>query len=199
MPPTPGTAALDIQSTQGLMHPPLRLQAPRMPSLLSLLVHFLLHAFLLGLSILSLVALWTHASKGAFAVFLVWVVIYYAIIFYLAFRGVPQESFLSAFFNRISTDPIPALPTPAPSRPLSDIGIESVPFPSGPYSHQPPFRVAHDSEYPLSSGGHGSVEEDDELDEDTRQRNIEEEMSRRDVSIVTVPKRKLFLTNPETS
>lgn len=43
------------------------------------------------------------------------------------------------------------------------------------------------------------VDDDDDEDEESRQRRIEEEMSRRDVSIVTVPRRKLFLTNPEIS
>ena len=37
---------------------------------------------------------------------------------------------------------------------------------------------------------------DDEEDEDTRQQRMEEEMNRRDVSIVTVPKRKLWIANP---
>ena len=42
-------------------------------------------------------------------------------------------------------------------------------------------------------------DEDDDVDEETRQRRIEEEISRRDVNIVTVPKRRLFLMNPEPS
>jgi hypothetical protein len=33
-------------------------------------------------------------------------------------------------------------------------------------------------------------------DEETRQRRIEDEIARRDVSIVTVPKRKLWVVNP---
>ena len=37
---------------------------------------------------------------------------------------------------------------------------------------------------------------DSDEDEDTRQRRIEDEMARRDVSIVTVPKRKLWVANP---
>ncbi|THH32730.1 hypothetical protein EUX98_g1480 [Antrodiella citrinella] len=201
MPPTPGTAAMDIPSTRGLVGPPSL--TPRMPDSLEFLIHVLLHAFLLGLCILSLVALWLRAPKGAFAAFFAWVVIFYALIIYLASRGAPQESVLSTVINRISTDHTPVPATPTPSRPLSDIGVDSVPFPtSGPYAHhQPPFRIAHESEYPTSTNGHGSAEaeEDDGLDEDTRQRAIEEEMNRRDVSIVTVPKRKLFLTNPELS
>jgi hypothetical protein len=51
----------------------------------------------------------------------------------------------------------------------------------------------------LSHGAPLSVEgddNDDDLDDDTRQRVIEEEMQRRDVSIVTVPRRKLWIANP---
>ena len=42
----------------------------------------------------------------------------------------------------------------------------------------------------------GNRSEDDDEDDELQQRRIEQEMERRDVSIVTVPKRKLFLTNP---
>ncbi|TCD70819.1 hypothetical protein EIP91_001509 [Steccherinum ochraceum] len=194
VPPTPGTAALDIPSTRGLVAPPPF--SPRMPAPFEAVIHFLLHAFLLGLSVVCLIALWTRAPKGAFAVFLAWVIIFYCIIFYFSSRGVPHESLLAVFITRVSTNPTLAPPTPTPSRPLSELGTDTVPFPGGPYAHQPPFRVAQEDEYPTSHQGHGSTEDDDDEDDDTRQRRIEEEMSRRDVSIVTVPRRKLFLTNP---
>jgi len=42
----------------------------------------------------------------------------------------------------------------------------------------------------------GDDDPDDDEDEETRQRRIEGEMNRRDVSIVTVPKRKLWIANP---
>ncbi|KAH8105963.1 hypothetical protein BXZ70DRAFT_405944 [Cristinia sonorae] len=201
MPPTPGTAVMDIQSTRGLMSPTAHARMPQMPSALEVLARVLLHTFILGLSIVSLVELWSRAPKGAFAGFLVWIVLFYALITYFSYHGTPRYSLLSVILNRITTSPTPAPPTPTPSRPLSHLGLDSVPFPVGPYAHhQPPFRVASEHDYPISShGGHGSVEDDDDMDEDTRQRTIEEEMNRREVSIVTVPKRKLFLTNPETS
>lgn len=72
-------------------------------------------------------------------------------------------------------------------------------FPSdprgGPYIHQPLFRRAlssHEDDI-LSSENH---DDDGDDDEHARQRRIEQEMDRRDVSIVTVPKRKLWITNP---
>ncbi|KAL4242047.1 hypothetical protein ABKN59_000582 [Abortiporus biennis] len=175
---TPGTTGLE--STRGLMGQSTLPPPPQMPPPFQAVIHVLLHAFLLGLCILALSALWLRGPKAAFGVFLGWTVMFYSILFTLSWRGIPRE-------------------------PLSDIGLESIPFPSdsrSPYQHhQPPFRAAGDYEgYPTSSqGGHGTLEvdDDDDVDEETRQLRIEEEMNRRDVSIVTVPKRKLFLTNPE--
>lgn len=69
---------------------------------------------------------------------------------------------------------------------------------AGPYLHQPPYRTAATDEYSHSHAGPRSLEadDDDDVDEVTRQRMIEEEMDRREVSIVTVPKRRLWVTNP---
>jgi hypothetical protein len=85
----------------------------------------------------------------------------------------------------------------------------------GPYYHRPPYRAAtsvgHENNTITSVGsrsprtmsreiGGGAGDDDDEdIDEDTRQQRIEEEMQRREVSIVTVPRRKLRVTNPEAS
>lgn len=71
----------------------------------------------------------------------------------------------------------------------------------GPYTyHRPPYRLStHVDEMSYLHAGPMSVEtdgNDDDVDEDTRQRVIEEEMERRDVSIVTVPRRKLWIANP---
>jgi hypothetical protein len=69
----------------------------------------------------------------------------------------------------------------------------------GPYTyHQPPYRLSTQADE-LSHGVPMSTETDgtdDDIDEATRQRVIEEEMERRDVSIVTVPRRKLWIANP---
>ncbi|KAI0080895.1 hypothetical protein K474DRAFT_1704432 [Panus rudis PR-1116 ss-1] len=211
-PSTPGTAVVDVTSTRGLMVGPPQLDPARMPPAFDAFVHVLLHALLLGLCILSLIALWQRAPKAAFGVFLAWTVVFYVIIFVLASRGIPKESVLSVTISRLRGDPaIPhtRVPSHSPSRPLSDYGVDAVPFPiesRSPYQyHQPPYRATsqeHDyMGYPASSQGHDALGVDDYGDEDdeTRQRRIEEEMSRREVSIVTVPRRKLFLTNPEPS
>jgi len=206
-PPTPGTTAIDMLSTSGLMSGPLAHQLPHMPHPLVGSVHVLFHALLLSLCILSLVELWVRAPTAAFIIFLVGTVAFYVALFVLAFYGIPRVSILSTIVYRLrGGEPrSPAVATPVPSRPLSTAGSE-VPFPESrsPYQHhQPPYRrttSAGPDEYPTSvSHGHGTaeVDDEDEDDEDARQRRIEEEMSRRDVSIVTVPRRKLFLTNPE--
>lgn len=69
----------------------------------------------------------------------------------------------------------------------------------GPYTyHQPLYRLSTHADE-LSHGAPMSAETDgtdDDIDEVTRQRVIEEEMERRDVSIVTVPRRKLWIANP---
>jgi len=41
-------------------------------------------------------------------------------------------------------------------------------------------------------------DDEDDADEDTMQQRIEDEMARRDVSIITVPRKKLWITNPES-
>jgi len=74
------------------------------------------------------------------------------------------------------------------------------PTAQGPYTHhRPPHQVAphiddtQSQMHPISVETDGN---DDDIDEDTRQRQIEEEMDRREVSIVTVPRRKLQVINP---
>ncbi|CAL1700948.1 unnamed protein product [Somion occarium] len=203
LPPTPGTNILEMTSTRGLVTQSPNIEPPHMPPLLDSLIHILLHLLVIGLSILSLIALWNRAPKAGFAVFLAWTAVFYTVIVVLAWRGIPHESILSTFLHRLRAEHVP---TQVPSRPLSEVGMDGIPFPSnhqGPYQHhQPPYRaVPHDGDYPTSSHGHdglGVDDYDDGEDDETRQRRIEEEMSRREVSIVTVPRRKLYLTNPES-
>ncbi|OBZ70174.1 hypothetical protein A0H81_09875 [Grifola frondosa] len=199
-PGTPGTTAMDMMSTSGLMPAPTD-SSIQMPQPFEGFIHVLFHAFLLALSILCLVALWTRGPRAAFGVFLAWTVLFYIGIVVLSWQGHPRISILSVLCSRLRADPlhhsrVPNGGTPGPSRPLSAVGSEGVPFPGGPYQHhQPPFRAAADHEYPASLSQEPDAD-DEEEDEDARQRRIEEEMSRRDVSIVTVPRRRLFLTNP---
>ncbi|OJT10155.1 hypothetical protein TRAPUB_13260 [Trametes pubescens] len=210
---TPGTTPMEITSTNGLMmghQSPA--EHPVLPTPFEGFIHVLFHALLLALSVLSLVALWMRGPKAAFGVFLAWAVAFYTILITLAWNGYPRQSILSVIFSRLRAEPVAFSPvprggSPSGSRPMSTAEPDAVPFPSenrGPYQHhQPPYRATLSAEpdYPMSlshSHGHGSpdVDEEDDEDEDTRQRRIEDELSRRDVSIVTVPKRRLYVLNP---
>jgi hypothetical protein len=175
-----------------------------LPSLFEICLRVLFHTLVLALCIFSLIALWNWARLALFAVFLLWTFIFYICLFTLAWHGRPRRSTLTYLFARFHAEPPPAVSPGTPtSRPLSVVGNEQYPFPTdtrGPYLHEPPYRAAraHD-DVSTTIGGPRSVETDydeEDLDEETRQRRIEEEMGRRDVSIVTVPKRRLWITNP---
>ncbi|KAL0949966.1 hypothetical protein HGRIS_009986 [Hohenbuehelia grisea] len=176
---------------------------PSIPAPFAAFIHILLHIFILGLSIITLVALWMRAPRALFAVFLIWTMGFYVVLVWLSWHGRPEKSILSVILYRLRADPHhpSSEPMTPSSQPLAvPAENEQYPFPSdprgaGPYLHQPHYHVAM-SEY--SHAGPRSEETDDDPneDEDTRQRRIEDEMGRRDVSIVTVPKRKLWIANP---
>ncbi|KAF9055244.1 hypothetical protein BDZ89DRAFT_1055837 [Hymenopellis radicata] len=161
------------------------------PPWLEVFIRFLLHFFFLGLCIVCLVALNARAPASTFGVFLAWVVLAYIFIIYLAWIGRPPLSTLTIIFLRLRTanSHSPPPESNSESRNLSS---------DGPYLHQPSHRVAPDRQDALSHGHARSAEDDDEdEDEDTRQQRMERELDRRQVStIVTVPKRKLWITNP---
>lgn len=112
----------------------------------------------------------------------------------LAWNAHPTSSLLTAslwgFRNRISPDGRPA-------QILDPLNTEPSNI-QGPYAHHRPlFRASPQlDDLSYSHGSPRSVETDDDVDDDTRQRLMEEEMERRDVSIVTVPRRKLWVANP---
>lgn len=203
----------DARSTQMLRTPPnptfaFAVLPPKHHSFL----HILLHALLLGVSITTLVVLWERAPRYAFAVFLVWVIAFYGAILLLAWHGRPRESILTVLMTSIrhhrEHTSVLAQPSTPQSRPISAIANDSFPFPGSvdsrsPYLyHQPLYRgrplSSHDDEI-LSSNYHAAnrtVEPDEEDEDEDLQRRIEQEMDRRDVSIVTVPKRRLWIANP---
>jgi len=80
-------------------------------------------------------------------------------------------------------------------------GTDQFPFPQesrSPYLHQPLFSPTGEDDIHSASyaGLRSEPEESSDEDEEARQRRIEDEIARRDVSIVTVPKRKLWVVNP---
>ncbi|KAI0268202.1 hypothetical protein BC834DRAFT_681144 [Gloeopeniophorella convolvens] len=201
---TPATTAL--LSAHALSDlPPSKAPQPLMPPRGEIILHSLAHVLIMALSILSLVALWNRAPLGLFIAFLAWIVVFYAVLVILSWNGYPRRSTLTAFLARIRGNAhLIAVPTttPSPSRPISMTGTDQFPFPQetrSPYLHQPLFHTApEDDIHSTSHAGLRSETEEVESDEDedTRQRRIEDEMARRDVSIVTVPKRKLWVANP---
>jgi len=188
-------------STRALMTvPAFPRMAYELPPPFELLLRILFHILVLALCILSLVALWYRAPMSLFTVFLLWTVIFYISLFTLAWHGRPGKSLLSTLIARVR-GPLVNTPGTPTSRPLSMTGTDQFPFPTdsrGPYLHQPLFRAAGHDDVSTSLGPRSvdTDDDDDEMDEDTRQRRIEEEMGRREVSIVTVPKRRLWITNP---
>ena len=178
------------------------------PSLLEVAFRITFQALLLALCTLCLVQLWLRGPVTGFVVFLVWTVGFYIAFAVLAWQGRPRRSILTVTLSRLRARPHPhqEIPPLQPdSRPISSATPEpSIPFTPdsrGPYLHSPPFRaVQEDESYDLMSTGRqhedGEDDPDDDEDEETRQQRMEGEMNRRDVSIVTVPKRKLWIANP---
>ena len=162
------------------------------PKLSVIIVHILLQVSLLGLSTITLVILWSRTSRVLFVVFLIWLVLFYVVMVVLAWNHYPTTSLLTAFLQSLRGHNIPDEEDNLANGITSTNG-------EGPYTyHQPPYRVSTHADE-LSHGAPMSAETDgtdDDIDEVTRQRVIEEEMERRDVSIVTVPRRKLWIANP---
>ncbi|KAG6850041.1 hypothetical protein H0H93_002050 [Arthromyces matolae] len=145
----------------------------------------------LGLSIVTLVILWMENPRYGFAIFLAWTVLFYVINITFAIRHSKDSSFIAVFCGARNSTAKNNSPDISPV-PLPEIA-------SGVYVHQPLHRLAPTvDDVSLSQGPRSAEadEDDDDVDDDTRQRIIEEEMGRRDVSIVTVPKRKLWIANP---
>lgn len=185
---TPATADGLLEPTSREMARP-QLLAPK-PSKIT--IHLLIQTSILGLSILTLIALWFRAPRFAFGLFLAWTIAFYVAMFIFSWHFRPEDSILTIMFSRWRFGP-----------PDSDISnpsavIPPIPHQPGPYvHHQPPFRTAMVSDD--GSFAPRSIEtdvDDDNIDEHTAQRIIEEEMGRREVSIITIPKRKLWVANP---
>ncbi|KAH9965875.1 hypothetical protein BC827DRAFT_1315587 [Russula dissimulans] len=193
-------------SAQALTDPPsAKLQRPLIPTKEEIALSTLMHVLLLALCVLSLVELWKRAPLGLFVAFLSWTAAFYVVLFVMSWCGRPRYSTLTALLSSIrGTAQYISAPvgTPSISRPISVAGTDQFPFPPeprSPYLHQPLFHTAPDDDVRSSSyaGLRSEIEEiESEEDEETRQRRIEDEIGRRDVSIVTVPKRKLWVVNP---
>ncbi|KAJ6515905.1 hypothetical protein C8R45DRAFT_958028 [Mycena sanguinolenta] len=178
-PSTPGT----------LLDPALPVEAPsNMPTTTSIILRLLFHASLAAFCVFCLVTLWSKkAPKSSFGVFLAWTVAFYVILIGFSWRGRPDRSTLSLLFGRLRAQPAARHNAPRPS--VSDTLPETDENGAFPYTHhRPAYRRA------LLSDAIGPQSTDTEEEDDDR---AEDEMRRRDISIVTsYPKRALRITNP---
>lgn len=192
----------DMRSTLALMTPSMDpFSQPELPHALDIFLRIIFHTSLLAICGLTLTALWSH--KTGFAVFLAWTLAFYVLLFICAWYGRSRHSTLTVMISRLRARPSHAAQPPT-HLPLS--AVDQYPLQAdarGPYvHHQPPYRALGTDDVSTSNGDPRSVEnddDDDEEDEDARQRIIEDEMARREVSIITVPRRKLWITNPEST
>ncbi|KAG7096979.1 hypothetical protein E1B28_004375 [Marasmius oreades] len=206
-PPTPATTDVLVASAPGNDYQ----QPPIFPSPLEIITRIFLQLSLCGLCVITLIALWSvPSSKVFFALFLAWTLLSYSLFISLAWRGLPPISILSVLVARLrgkTTSPPPSVsPTPeqyqfsTANTPTPLATSPGYPFPvsgSGPYiHHNPPHRTAGPEDFSYVSPRSVEDYDDADEDEDTRQQRIEGEMGRREVSIVTVPKRKLWIANP---
>lgn len=177
-----------------------------MPHLSDIILRLFFQLLILALCIHTLVALWFRAPRPYFIIFMLWAVVFYISVLVLAWHGRPHQSFLTVMVNKFRANLRTTPGTPAvavrdisPSPTIPSDRHQSPIDSRGPYRyHQPPYRSALSTGHEDTSQGLRTAEihdEDGDDDEDTHQRIIEEEMGRRDVSIITVPKRKLFIAN----
>lgn len=160
-------------------------------------LHILLQASILGLAAISLAQLWARAPRYLFGILLVILAAYYAAMITLSWHRRPRSSLLTLIIWRLRgkhTNQTPLKTTPD-AVPVAAQG-------QGPYSHhRAPFRLSSQPDelsylHHASPSAADTDDNDDDIDENARQRAIEEEMDRREVSIVTVPRRKLAIANP---
>lgn len=164
-----------------------------------MITHVLIHVSILGLAGVSLAMLWEHSPRYLFALLLVAMVVYGIAMFWFAWSRRPSYSILTVLVSRLRGYPATTTdmhPSPSSSMPM----VNS----TNPYTHhRPPYHPTHGGDSDMSYHNQHAApmsvdtdDNDDDMDDDARQRAIEEEMERRDVSIITVPRRKLTIANP---
>jgi len=174
------------------------------PDTLQGISHLITHAFIIFACVFCLITLYASGPLVSFIVFLIWTVAFYFSLFLMAWFHIPGVSYLSLFVARLRGK----AHVPAPTEPVDSHATSSsaaTPLTQsyfGPYTyHQPPYRRVdgmsrEDSERAsrLSRNPRSMLSDEDE-DDDDRQREMEIEMARREVSVITVPKRRLVIAN----
>ncbi|KIO30207.1 hypothetical protein M407DRAFT_5731 [Tulasnella calospora MUT 4182] len=193
-PPAPSSAHEMSPTT-----PPVpALTPPRLPSRTSQMwFNVALQVVVLWASVFWLVTFAIMGSIPGLALVAVVTIAYYVMLVTLAWLNRPQHSILVVVISRLRGDPADAS-TPAASSELPSTPLPPISPPPHPYLNSPPWRVtqshADDDLLSRARSMDSEAPEDDE-DDDERQARIEEEMARRDVSIFTVPKRRLVVRN----
>ncbi|KAG8966018.1 hypothetical protein FRC03_012661 [Tulasnella sp. 419] len=194
-----GSQQLDVLSTNvdGIQAIPI---PPRLPSP-TIQICF---NIALQLGLLFAITFWvvTFAIEGigaGLAITIVFAVIYYIGLIVLAWMKRPRRSMLVVAISRLKGEPIslPQDPSTMATHGGSPTPATYSAVPQHPYYHQAIYRTAHDDDEGLGGRPRSTESEplDDDEDDDERQARMEEEMARRDVSIFTVPKRKLVVRN----
>jgi hypothetical protein len=206
---------MPIDSSAHIVAPPTNTGASSSltrPTAVDVIIHTLIHLLILASAAFTLHALWLHASRALFGVFLAWIVCFYVVFLLLTWRVRPPGSILSTCFNALQPRVAPSFPPgtssphPVATSPLPVMDDLHPPSLShSPYIHQPTYRSrirrADDQTtmangVPTSHEGYfGDDEVEDTEDDQFSQERIEAEMNRRQVSIVTVPRQRLFIAN----
>jgi len=174
---------------------------PRLPTPTAALISIVFHAFLLAACVFTIISLHDHSPMAAFVVFIIWCTACYITIFIAAWKRLPHTSILATMIDRSRHE------VATPVRPELNPLQGAVPLPSssssrGPYPlHPPSHRVAssYDDDRPRrgntplrpSTDSHGS----EEMGDDEHQLQLEREMGRRDLVVLSVPRSRLFVTN----
>lgn len=142
----------------------------------------------------TLAALWIDGQFTGFGILLAWVVVIYIALLTIIRLRIRQGTTSTQSVDVVAVSPLSInheSPVPGQFSTSTSAPIDN----RGPYTHhQPPFRVATSEDHSFVARSDSSQTDDE--DEDARQMRMEQEMGRRDVSIVTVPRRKLWIANP---
>ncbi|PVG03601.1 hypothetical protein CPB86DRAFT_804086 [Serendipita vermifera] len=190
-----------------------RTSSARFPPKDSIVLRIALHLLLFALCIFTAEALFSRSGNNLGiplgSVFVVLVAIFYLALILLASRGKPHNSSLAVIIDRLR-----GTSATTTSGPQSTDDLDLGTFRMGNISHETRMAIDRSSHIdnatlqssrasrPLMSSHRYSGEEyegqnlrhDDEDDDAER---IEREMERREISIVTVPKRRLFIANSD--
>lgn len=191
-------------------------QGAGFPSTRIVLLHCSFHLLLLALSIFTATSIFLKADSMLAtplgAVFVVLVAAFYILMIVLAIRGKPRGSITAVIINRLRAngeaqkrasahdikleEHSPAAPEDRHGAGDHSVMGETTTLKSSTRASRAFIQHSRYSEEILNTRGQEAAAHTDDEDE---AESIEREMGRRDVSIVTVPKRRLFIANSDAA